>query len=161
MRTSKFLLRLATTVALVSCTGVFGGVTAQASAVVACPNEVTVSFPSPLTTATHAGVATVTYTGGCAEAGAGLSSGLVPVFESSNVYVPGQSFSTGAGYSGTCALATMGGPFWAQPGLLVGGSVLVGEPSGFTATEVDVLAPLTPCNEFTAVGAGAAAGAFL
>ena len=161
-RTSRLLLRLAAIAMVATPAGaLLATAPVDASAVVACPNVVSMSFPYPLTTVSHSGTATVTYTGGCAQAGAGLSSGLVPVWESSNVYVPAGPFSTGASYSGTCALANMRGPFWNQPGLLVGGSVLVGEPSGFTDTEVDVVAPLTPCNEFTAIGAGVAAGAFL
>jgi hypothetical protein len=157
MRARRTLLRIAATAGIVATCSAFLGVTpTKAATVEACPGVTSVSFQYPLTTNYVSGTATMTYgTVACAHAAAGV------VYEGTGVYIPPSSWSPTTSYSGTCLLASMDTPFYSRPGLLIGGSVLIGEPGvGATWGEVHVLAPLSPCNEFSAVGVGAPVGVF-
>lgn len=148
-------------------------VSAAGATGVVCPAVVELQFQFPLTLSFSAGTETQSYSGGCVSSGAGAwTNGTifpVPVSQGTSVYLPPGPFAEQTWYSGTCVLASTGMIFWgdsSQTGILVGGSVFVGEPpvnaaeSGAVYTEVDVLAPLSPCNEFSAAGAGADAGLF-
>jgi hypothetical protein len=157
MMARKTILRLVASVAVAaSCSLVVGVTPTRAALVEACPGVTSVSFQYPLTTGFASGTATMTYgTVACADAGAGV------VYEGSSVYIPPTSWSPTTGYSGSCLLASMSPPFYGRPGLLIGGSVLIGEPGvGATWGEVHVLLPLSPCNEFSAVGVGSPVGVF-
>ena len=154
MRGRRRSLRLLAGAALVAPAAVvFGGAPASAAGAADCSYTLSVTFSTGLSTGSHSGTAGFTYTGACAQGGAGLGGGgPVPVWESANAY--GFSWSTSGGYSGTCALANVPAPFYGLSGLLIGGSVLVGTGSSYA--ETDVLAPLLPCSEFSATGAGTA-----
>jgi len=180
MRLRRTLRTAAAAAVLATCAGLAGaaaplhahalGVSATG---VVCPEVVEFQFEFPLTTGFTSGQMTQSYSGGCVSSGAGASLDgqlfPLPVGQGTFVYLPPGPFSAQVPYSGSCILATSGMIFWgdsSQVGLLVGGSVFVGEPplgpaeNGAVYTEVDVVAPLSPCNEFSAVGAGSDLGVF-
>jgi len=180
MRLRRTVRTTAAATALAACAGWAGAAAplhAQAVGVdasgVVCPEVVEFQFQFPLTTGFSSGLMTQSYSGGCVGSGAGVSTDgplfPLPVGQGSYVYLPPGPFAAQVPYSGSCVLATSGMIFWgdsSQVGLLVGGSVFVGEPplnravNGAVYTEVDVVAPLSPCNEFSAVGAGSDLGFF-
>jgi len=155
MRGRRKALRLLAAAALVAPAAVvLGGAPASAAGGADCSYTLTISFSTGLNTGSHGGTAGFSYTGVCAQGGAGLGGGgPVPVWESANAYGFGP-WNPSGGYSGTCALANIAAPFYGLSGLLVGGSVLVA--TGSSDAEVDVVTPLLPCSEFSATGAGTA-----
>jgi hypothetical protein len=176
-RTFRATAAAAAVVACAGCAGVATPLHAEAVGIsasgVVCPEVVEFQFQYPLTTGFASGLMTQSYSGGCVSSGAGASTDgplfPLPVSQGTFVYLPPGPFAEQVPYSGSCILATSGMIFWgdsSQTGLLVGGSVFVGEPpldraeNGAVYTEVDVVAPLSPCNEFSAVGAGSDLGVF-
>jgi hypothetical protein len=132
---------------------------------VGCPGPVTWTFSSPLSLAfTPSGTVTQSWGAGsaCAGAGAFASSGVQwPLPDWEVTQVSSSPFTGTAGFSGSCTVANVGVSAFGAPGqqgVLVGGSVFVSPPfspgPGAEFVEVDVLAPLTPCNETTASGVG-------
>jgi hypothetical protein len=125
-----------------------GGVAqpAQATEVLTCANAIeTWAFNPPLNPTIQAGIVKVTYGGACFAADTGGGSGLKP---------PGGS--TSFNYSGSCVTASLSNA--TTSGVLIGGSLaIVTGPGG---TSVNVLVPVIPCDESTAIGAGVFAGTF-
>jgi hypothetical protein len=137
--------------------------------VVGCPGPVTWTFSSPLSLMfTPSGTVTQSWGAGsaCAGVGAFASSAVQwPLPDWEVTELSSAPFTGTAGFSGSCTVANVGvSAFGAsgEQGILVGGTVFVSPPfspgPGAEFVEVDVLAPLTPCNETTATGAGVDVG---
>jgi hypothetical protein len=129
-----------------------------------CPGPLTWSFSAPLTLGfTPSGTVTQSWTepSVCTFAGGTVPTSVaVPPFDEFVQLGDGALTGT-ASYSGSCVIADAGISSFQvgnESSLLIGGSVVVSPPTaigpGETATEVDVLAPNSPCNETSATGVG-------
>jgi hypothetical protein len=141
------------------------GASADTFAVV-CNTTQSWSFSPWLTQTTRTGTTSQSYSNGvCAQGGVFVDSSPIwplPVSEYANAYQSPWTYTTGGGYFGDCVLAFVDVGFWGNLGLLVGGTVLLGDPTTFGADnvfgELYVLTPLLPCSESGAIGAGPAFG---